>query len=556
MTPMSGLSDTLSGRIAYDGTRTPVKAALFILVCIAWLVPGLVGHDPWKSDEAIVFAVVSEMLRTGDWVVARIAGEPWLERPPLFYWIAALHAKAFASLLPSHDAMRLAAGTTMAGTLAFVGLAARELMGERAVRIAVLLFIGCLGLLLRAHEMNPDLAALFAIALGLYGLALARRSPRLGGAVTGLALGLAFLGGGFLAFGLLGALVLLLPLAAPAWRSRSHAFTVGIALACAAPFLVVWPVVLKAVGHGAFESWLAAALASRWAEGGGRAGMLDLVYFAKILPWYAWPAWPLAAWSLWRARRSLASRPDLQLPFAAFLVFFVGLSLFAHPREIGALPMLVPLTLLGIAEIDSLRRGAASALDWFGVTTFFLLGALVWVAWVAVLTGSPEGVAVWIREELPGYRYPFRFIPFALAALLTLIWIVVVARSLRTTRRALVNWAAGITMVWMLAMTLGMPAIDHARSYRGVAHQLREVLPAGYRCAAYGNVGDAQRALIGQYAGVQFFQDRNPAASGCKLRIEQASPASLPAAPGGWKELWRGSRPGDKSEVLIAYVPA
>ena len=38
-------------RIAYDGTATPVKTVLFLVVCAAWLLPGLVGHDPWKIDE-------------------------------------------------------------------------------------------------------------------------------------------------------------------------------------------------------------------------------------------------------------------------------------------------------------------------------------------------------------------------------------------------------------------------------------------------------------------------------------------------------------------------
>ena len=71
------LADTLRRRIAYDGTRTPVKTALFLLVCLAWLLPGLVGHDPWKTDEALAMGAVSGMLRSGDWAVPFIAGEPY-----------------------------------------------------------------------------------------------------------------------------------------------------------------------------------------------------------------------------------------------------------------------------------------------------------------------------------------------------------------------------------------------------------------------------------------------------------------------------------------------
>ena len=64
---------TTTSHISWDGTRTPLKTTLFLVVCITWLLPGLVGHDPWKYDEAVVFGVVSDILRNGDWISFRIA---------------------------------------------------------------------------------------------------------------------------------------------------------------------------------------------------------------------------------------------------------------------------------------------------------------------------------------------------------------------------------------------------------------------------------------------------------------------------------------------------
>src|SRR5262245_48474654 len=86
--------------ITFDGTTTPLKTALFLVVCLAWLLPGLVGHDPWKVDDAVVFGAVVEVLRSGDWIVFRIAGEPFLDKAPLFIWTAAVFAKVFGGLLP------------------------------------------------------------------------------------------------------------------------------------------------------------------------------------------------------------------------------------------------------------------------------------------------------------------------------------------------------------------------------------------------------------------------------------------------------------------------
>jgi 4-amino-4-deoxy-L-arabinose transferase-like glycosyltransferase len=57
---------------------------------------GLVGHDPWKPDEAYTFGLVYHILEAGDWLVPTLAGEPFVEKPPLFFWTAALFCKLLA----------------------------------------------------------------------------------------------------------------------------------------------------------------------------------------------------------------------------------------------------------------------------------------------------------------------------------------------------------------------------------------------------------------------------------------------------------------------------
>jgi 4-amino-4-deoxy-L-arabinose transferase-like glycosyltransferase len=545
-------NDPAVGRIAWDGTRTPLKTALFLVVCVTWLLPGLVGHDPWKFDEAVVFGIVTEILRSGDWINFRIAGEPYYAKAPLFVWSAALLAKLFGGFLALHDAARLAAGVYMALTLAFLSRAGLELLGERGVRVSVLLFIGCLGLLIRAHEMTTDLAGLMGVAMGLYGVALAQRRPYAGGAIAGAAIGVAFLGNGFLPAGMIVFTLVILPAISPSWRTRFYAGTVVVALAVAAPLAALWPFVLSAAGPVAFPSWVETAMASRWTDSLSH-DPLEAFYFLRLLPWYAWPAWPLAAWALWRARRSLHDRRELMLPLVAFIAFFLVASVFSDAREANGLALLVPLAMLGAAELDTVPRGAASALDWFGMTTFFLFAAIVWLGWVAAVSGKPAFMVALLQREVPGFTYRFSFIAFALAALLTLVWLVVAARSLRSTRRALVNWTAGITMVWMLVMTLGLPLVDQARSYRAVASRIVEALPRDFACIARRNVGDAQRALLDYFANITTVRDDLPAASRCRALLVQAAPLRLPVVAPEWTEVWRGSRPGDRNEVFIVY---
>lgn len=73
---------------------------LLILLTVAWILPGLIGHDPWKPDEAYSFGIVYHILQTGNWIVPTLAGEPFMEKPPLFYITAALFAAAVLDTMP------------------------------------------------------------------------------------------------------------------------------------------------------------------------------------------------------------------------------------------------------------------------------------------------------------------------------------------------------------------------------------------------------------------------------------------------------------------------
>ena len=198
---------------------TPRRTALIVLLCLAWILPGLIGHDPWKPDEAYTFGVVYEILKGGSWIVPQLAHEPFLHDPPLFHLTAAASARLFSSVLPLHDAARLASGFYMALAFIFCALAGRELNGPRYGTVAALLLLGCFGLVLRSHQLITDVAALCGFAIGHYGIALALRRTVAGGAWLGIAIGLVFMTQGPFDASILvtiGLLVLLLP----AFRSR------------------------------------------------------------------------------------------------------------------------------------------------------------------------------------------------------------------------------------------------------------------------------------------------------------------------------------------------
>lgn len=148
---------------------------------------GIFGHDPWKPDEGYVVGVVQSMLEDGHWLVPTIAGVPYLDASPLYYWVKARFAGLLRPVMPLADGMRLATPLFMALALWLAGLAGRDLIGYRHGRSTAMLLLGALGLMLFGHSASPDVAS-SAMALALWALSRARTQGWLAGALLGLAL--------------------------------------------------------------------------------------------------------------------------------------------------------------------------------------------------------------------------------------------------------------------------------------------------------------------------------------------------------------------------------
>jgi hypothetical protein len=168
--PWLNYSNPFPARVGPSSAVVGLPAGLWVTMLVAaWVLFGLVGHDPWKADEAHTFGIVIDYLRHGDWVVPTLAGEPFVEKPPLFYIVSAASAHLFGGLLPLHDAARLATGFFVGIALLFLGLTARELYGRGYAAACVVIFISCLGTFVRLHQIITDVALLAGMAMGVYG---------------------------------------------------------------------------------------------------------------------------------------------------------------------------------------------------------------------------------------------------------------------------------------------------------------------------------------------------------------------------------------------------
>ncbi len=531
---------------------TPAKAVLLGLLCLVWLGTGLVGHDPWKPDDAYSFGLVYSILQSHDWLVPALAGEPYMANPPIFYWTAAIFAKLFAPLLPLHDAARLASGFYSGLTLLFLGLAGRKLYGENRGWATAIILIGCLGMLVRAHQMITDLALLAGCAMMLYGFAHSQERQLRAGFWIGMGCGIGFMSKGFMAPAVFVSIAFLLPALFQNWRHRNYAYSIAIATLCALPWLTVWPYLLHQQSPRLFTEWAWSYNLGNWLHYAKNGLGTDALYYLKNLPWLGWPALPLAAWAVWRERRRLSQRDDLQLPLIAFLVTFFLLSLAPNIREVFALPMLLPIALLATASLSMLKRGAANALDWFGLMTFALAALLMWWGWAGLLLNNHAKITLWLKDYQPGFEPAFHTLPFAIALTATLLWLILVWRVGRSMRRAVVNWASGITLIWVLAMTLWLPWLDSGKSYRSMIDSLKQAMPAHYNCVARNTgLGEGQRAML-QYFG-NIVTRRDPQRI-CVLRLIQGDKISRPLMDESqYKKIWEGSRNADKNEQYRLY---
>ena len=563
-------------RLPASATNALPRWALFGL-CLLYILPGLFGRDPWKTEDAAAFGVMWTMANGGieDWLWPHIVGLPAADKGPLAFWIGAICIKLFGWLLGEPLAARIATVTFfLLGTLAvwyttyllgrrpeaqplrlaFGGQPEPSDYGRTLADGALLIYLGCLGLLLHSHSTSTEALQVSMVALSLYGATrLFEVRSLASAAILGLALGLTILARGWVVpLTLWLGLLLLAILRDRALIGRLILISLPVAIAVGSTWLLASKMV-RPFNSSPYDAWM------MWNLGQlGLPTWNSLRFFVKNGIWAAWPAWPFAGWAVYAWRRQY---PTLHVTLP--LIFFIAAALLAllnpRPDEGVLLPMLPPLAILAAFGLPTMKRGAINAVDWFSVMTLTTCAAFIWLGWIAKQTGWPAQLAKNAFKLAPGFKPEFSLFAFSVAVLGTVGWFVLV--HWRVSRRPSVLWRAvvlssgGVILCWLLLMTLWLPWINYGKSYSGVARQIAERLPPGQYCVET-NVGPAQRASFAYYGGVPFadFEDGR-----CKYLLLQDNRRNkddsklLKRADEQWRLLWEGRRPADRQERFRLY---
>ncbi len=173
----------------------PLGTALLLVLTAALLLLRLGTVPLLGPDEPRYVRVAVEMHRSGHWVTPTLGGEPWLEKPVLYYWLAGASFSVFgenewAARLPSVLAALLLVGATALVGARLFGRSA-GLHAGFALGTSVLFF--AFG---RAATMDMLLAAFTTLAIGFFGLGLLGIAGRLAVPAAWVCMGVATLAKG------------------------------------------------------------------------------------------------------------------------------------------------------------------------------------------------------------------------------------------------------------------------------------------------------------------------------------------------------------------------
>ena len=552
--------------IVTQSAVSPLPRWALILLCIAYVVPGYVGRDPWKSADVTAFGYMLELAhgRT-PWLGPLLGGMPPDTEGLLPYWLGAWAIQLAPDWVATDIAVRLPFAFLLVITLAATWYGVYYLArspGAQPVAFAfggeatpadyaraiadggLLALIACLGLAQLSHEATGYLAQLACAALIFFAVAtLPYRTVAPAVALVAGMVGLTLAGAPTIS-ALLGVGCIVLVVLAPAASSDRR-------LRWAVALTVV--TVLAAVLAWQLDLW-------RWRLLNAATEGKEFRSLLRLLLWFGWPAWPMATWTLWRWRKQLFNgqpHRHLWLPLWFSLVS-VGATFTTQPADRALLVGLPAIATLAAFALPTFRRSMAALIDWFTLLFFSVSALAIWVIWFAMQTGVPAQPAANVAKLAPGFIPTFSWLALVVALAASAAWCRLVwwraARNRAAIWKSLVLPASGAALCWLLLTTLWLPLLDYARSYAPQARKLSAALGPNPGCVQMLGLSRAQMAAL-QYHAQLRLQPASRATNCPWLVVDNGAwPAPLDLVkPAHWTREATIGRPTDKNEFILLF---
>lgn len=554
------------------------------LFCLAYILPGFVGREPWKNADISAFGYMLEIFNgQSSWLAPQSLGQAAEGSALLPYWLGAWALQlapswlepAFTVRVPFMLLLVLTFLATWHGVyylarspralpvvFAFGGEAKPKDYARTIADGGLLALIACLGLAQFSHETTPALSQVCFTAIIFY-------------AVSALPYHRAAAAGAFLV-GLLG-------------LTLSGAPSVAVALGVGSALIFVTDAQFEDNKRDAIERidrwhyglWMAfcivcaAVLATtlnvwRFTATLPTATWQEAQTASRLLLWFAWPAWPLAIWTLWRWRRQYSSlHVALPLLFAGVAVASM---LFARTSDRALLIGLPAMATLAAFALPTLERRLSALIDWFTLFFFSVVGLLIWGIWISMQTGASLQSINFVNKLVPGYVPSFAWLPFLVAIFGTLAWLYLVmwrvGRHRTAMWKSMVLPAGGTALCWLLLMTLWLPILDFARSYAPLVQRVSETIGKQACVQIYG-LSPGQAAAFAYHGGMHL-QLLKPEINSEIVPEKLGSPTANESCPwlivdadteqnlsslnmSSWRFVTKVRRPSDDNEDVLLY---
>ena len=388
-------------------TRTAVRIGWAILILATLYVCyfshlGAIGFV--GPDEPRYAWIARDMAETGDWVTPRLYGKPWFEKPPFFYWGAAISFKLFGV---SEASARLpSAISALLATLALAWLALR-LYGAETARWLLLLLPTTVGMIGFSHAAATDMpfSGMLTIAMvcATVVLGLTRnenspvipQTPWLALVLFGFFLGLAVLAKGPAAIILSGGAIFFWALITKRWSDAFRLFHPA-ALASFCLTALPWYILCARRNPDFFRIFIIEHNFKRYLTPEfqhiqpfwyyGPIILVAILPWSVILPRVGYDAVLSFRHSQWKESNSLFLALWTIFP----LVFFS----FSQSKLPGyALPVLPPLSALAARSLVLAFQRSLAAARWVAIAVAMLLVAPAGVFWYLALI-PPGGIGL------------------------------------------------------------------------------------------------------------------------------------------------------------------
>ncbi|OHB93649.1 MAG: hypothetical protein A3E19_06580 [Planctomycetes bacterium RIFCSPHIGHO2_12_FULL_52_36] len=159
--------------------RDSQRVLLLSSLCLVLYLPALGNRDLWGTVETEYAQVAREALHSTSWgwLVPHFNGDPYNEKPPLYFWLIALASMPVGDV--TEFTARLPSALAALGTVIVVYFLGKALLNERAGLLASLILLSSPGFFRSACMVRIDMSVAFFFTLSLasfyVGLATSRR---------------------------------------------------------------------------------------------------------------------------------------------------------------------------------------------------------------------------------------------------------------------------------------------------------------------------------------------------------------------------------------------